>query len=1224
MRSSAQKITLFVVMILFGVPLADAATSSDSDLARGFASPPDSAAPRTWWHWMNGNVTREGIKADLEAMHKAGVRSATIVTIGYKTPPGPVKYLSPEWLALVKFAAEEGRKLGITIGMGNCAGWSSTGAPWVKPSESMLMVVSSETSTEGPRHFAETIPVPRSPRDPGKFSSLFAQPGPTGVFYRDLKVVAFSTPDVDQVTMDSFSPTITGSDPAFDGTKINHGVSSLPFAKPGHPQYVQIAFAQPFQLRTLSVYFDQEFRGHGVIEASDDGQNFHSLRSFVSRAFSGLQSYEVPVTSARFYRLVFQQGDGPNGRVQIARLNLIPAPRVDDYRGKAMAADRINGNEFDDETTPDVPPEMVVQPNKTIDLTARMDKSGKLDWNVPPGKWTILRFGYTPTGVGNHPAPPEGTGPEIDKLSRSAAKDYWDGLVPKLKSSLGPLLGDSFDHVLIDSYEVGVQNWTPAFREEFRKRCGYDMFDYLPVLAGRIVGSSEKSERFLWDFRRVIAALFAENYYDYFEVLAHQSGLKLELEPYGNGPFDELRSGRDADRVMGEFWWPVPTLGSVRIAASVAHTYGKTLAGAESFTSADGGYEMSPPTMKALGDLAYANGINSFTFHRYTHEPWMNRWPGMTMDPWGSNLERTNTWYGISTAWMTYLSRCQYLLQQGLVVNDVLSFEGEDEPATPRDLTLKPGYSYDSCDTDTLLHRLSVKDGRFVLPDGMSYRLLVLPAAKKMTPELLQKLKELVDAGATIIGSKPVGSPSLIGYPQCDDTVKHLADELWDGGKIISAKSPEDVLASLGVKPDFQSDAGDFPPYLHRIVGGTDFYFVSNQQGTSLDSDCVFRVTGKTPELWHPDTGAIEKVACFSDDGSLTHIHLRLDPAGSVFVVFRPGTPSPDHPISLSKAGGFTPINADTLTINRAVVGDVQKGETRDVTSLIAAKVSEGRLLFLAAAKGLPAPPHPAGASLEVDYTLNGRPGTRILQEGETIDIHEPHFEFPDSALHLDDTGAVQLEAWTPGTYTIAMARGGAVSKDVAVPAPVAVDGSWDVSFPPNWGAPPKITLDQLASLSDNANPGVKYFSGTATYTKTVPIPAESLGDGHRLYLDLGDVEVMAQVKLNGHDFGTLWKPPYRIDITGVAKPGDNALEVKVTDLWPNRLIGDDMLPPDAEYNSDLSIKAWPQWLLDGKPSPTGRLTFSNWRHWTKDDSVIPSGLIGPVVLHTSTEVPVR
>jgi hypothetical protein len=1200
---------------------AHASGTTLEELQSGFETPPDSAAPRTWWHWMNGNVTREGIKADLEAMHKAGIRSATIVTIGYKTPPGPVKYLSPEWLALVKYAAEEGQKLGITIGMGNCAGWSSTGAPWVKPSESMLTVVSSETDTEGPRHFTDTLPTPRSPRDPGKFASLFAQLGPTGVFYRDLKVVAFPTPDVDQVSMDASSPTITGSDPGFDGTKVNHGLSSLPFARPSHPQYVQVAFTQPFQVRTVSIYLDQEFRGNGRIEASDDGQNFRNLRPVIFRAFSGLQSYEVPAASARFYRIVFNDGSGPNGQVRVSKLNLSPAPRVDDYRGKAMAADRIDGSAFDSEVTPDVPADMAVQPNQAIDLTARMDKDGKLDWNVPPGKWTILRFGYTPTGIANHPAPPEGTGPEIDKLSRSAARAYWDGLLPKLKSSLGPLLGGNFDHVLIDSYEVGVQNWTPAFREEFRRRCGYDVFDYLPVLAGRVVGSPEKSERFLWDFRRVIASLFAENYYDYFEVLAHQAGIKLELEPYGNGPFDELRSGRDADRVMGEFWWPSPSLNSVHLAASVAHTYGKTLAGAESFTSADGGYEMSPPTMKALGDLAYANGINSFTFHRYTHEPWMNRWPGMTMDPWGSNLERTNTWYGISTAWMTYLSRCQYLLQQGLVVNDVLSFEGEDEPATPRDLVLKNGYSGDSCDTDTLLHRLSVKDGRLVLPDGMSYRLLVLPSTKKMTPELLQKLKQLVDGGATILGDKPVASPSLVGYPKCDDEVRQLADELWDGGKIISGKTPDDVLASLGVKPDFQSDASDFPPYLHRVVNGTDLYFVSNQQETNLDSDCVFRVTGKTPELWHPDTGAIEKVAAFSDDGSLTHLHLRLDPVGSVFVVFRPGTPPADHPISLGKTGGPTTPAADTLVINHAVLGDIQNGKTKDVTDMITSKVSKGCLLFLVGAKALPPVSDPGEASLKVDYTLDGQAGSRTIQVAETIDIHQPHFEFPDSTLHLDDKGALQLEAWTSGTYNIALAGGQTISKDVTVPAPVAVGGSWDVSFPPNWGAPPKITLDQLGSLSDNSNPGVKYFSGTATYTKTIPIAAENLGDGHRLYLDLGDVQVMAQVKLNGHDFGTLWKPPYRIDITGVAKPGDNALEVKVTDLWPNRLIGDDLLPPDAEYNSDSSIKAWPQWLLDGKPSPTGRLTFSNWRHWTKNDTVIPAGLIGPVVLRTSTEL---
>ena len=456
--------------------------------------------------------------------------------------------------------------------------------------------------------------------------------------------------------MDSGSPTITGNDPGFDGTKINHGgKAGLPLPRPGHSQYIQIAFNQPFEVRSLLLDTEPRTDGSCDFAASDDGRNFHTVRSFLSHAQGGGETFALPDTTARFYRLIYNEATSSIGRLEVPILRLSPAARIDHYRAKSQTPGvglkntsvEMKDDLFDQYVPVAVSDDAVVPLDKTVDLTSHFH-DGKLDWDVPAGHWTVLRFGYTTTGATNQPAPQEGTGLECDKLSRQGAEWCWNGLVPKLAKELGPLMGSEFTHMLIDSYEVGEQNWTPKFREEFRKRRGYDLFPYLPALTGRVVESPEKSERFLWDLRHTITDLFTENYGDEFTRMTHAWGMTSEVEPYGMCPSDDLAYARSVDSVMGEFWWPdasdwPPASGmpTVKLAASIAHTYGKNIVGAESFTSHFGGWQMSPPTMKALGDHAFCNGCNSFTFHRYAMQPWLNRWPGMTMSLYGSTLERS-------------------------------------------------------------------------------------------------------------------------------------------------------------------------------------------------------------------------------------------------------------------------------------------------------------------------------------------------------------------------------------------------------------------------------------------------------------------------------------------------------------------------------------------------------------------------------------------------------
>jgi alpha-L-rhamnosidase len=1209
-RPSVLRLALLALAIFFphNSGLAQTAKDDAGDLNAGFAAPPDSALTHTWWHWMDGTETREGITADLEAMHRVGIHSATIISAELGIPHGPVKYMSPEWLALVKFAAEEAKRLGMTVGMGDDAGWSSSGGPWMTPEYTMQMVVESEQQLTGPSHF----------------SGPFPQPETREGYYRDIQIIAYPTSSEDEVTMESLSPKITGSDAVFDGSHFNNGKTFLPVPTPAQPQYVQFEFTQSFAVRSVKIAV-ADVEGHAEVQVSDDGHNFRTVQQLELAGGDNNGGYVVATVSARFFRVVFTQVKGDSKQLEISNIELSSAPIIDNYRRKADYGYRQNSEEFRGAKAGDVPPDTIILPDKAIDLTQHLDKSGNLDWQVPPGKWTVLRFGYTPTGAYNHPAWGDGRGLECDKLSRPAAKFFWDGIMPRVQETLGPLVSQSFDHILIDSYEVGSQNWTPAFREEFKRRRGYDMFPFLPVLAGHYVKSPEETERFLWDFRRTIADLFAENYYDYFAVMCHQVGIKLEVEPYGDGPFEDLRCARDTDCVMGEFWWPdASAMSTVKLAANVAHVYGKSVVGAESFTSEHGQWDMSPPTLKALGDLAFVNGVNSYHFHRFVEQPWPNRAPGLTLGPYGSTLERTNNWWDESGAWEKYLARCNFLLQKGLFVADLLYSDDEGAPATSPAPNVEKGYAYDCTSQDALLNLLSVKDGKLVLPDGMSYRVLVLPSEDKMTPVLLRKLKELVDAGATIVGPKPEAAPGLVDYPQSDAEVKSLSTELWDSGKIISNKSEADVLHAAGVKPDFQCDLPISPVYIHRVTGDTDIYFISNQKMADETADCIFRVTGKVPELWHADTGEIEKIAVYSEEDGRTRIPIHLDPAGSVFVLFRPQTNPVNHAVLVTRTGSDTPTAAQSnLVIKSAIYGDPQGVGTMDVAAQLTSLIKEGGLAFQPGNGLFGKDPSPDRTKvLKLDYVLNGKEVNETLNENANVDILVPHANPPDYVLNFGNDGALGMQVWKAGSYQIKMSGGDPVAKDVSnVGSAQEVSGSWDLKFPPNWGAPAQATFDKLISWSDSADSGVKYFSGTATYNKTLQISAEMLGKDRHLYLDLGDVQVIAQVKLNGEDLGTLWKAPYRVEITPMAKAGDNVLEIKVTNLWPNRLIGDEHLPEDCEWKPDGSLQKFPQWLLDGKPSPTGRFTFASHKHFTKDSPLFPSGLIGPVTLVPSVQV---
>jgi hypothetical protein len=884
-----------------------------------------------------------------------------------------------------------------------------------------------------------------------------------------------------------------------------------------------------------------------------------------------------------------------------------------------------------------------VQRRDVIDLTSTLTADGHLNWQAPAGEWIILRLGYTPTGVNNHPAPKEGEGLECDKFSKAALDAHWDGFMQKVLDDVGPLAGKALNSSLVDSYEVGGQNWNRDFRAEFQKRRGYDLLKFLPAFTGRVVDNPAVSERFLWDVRRTIADLFAENYYGHFAELCHQHGLKNAVEPY-TGPFESLQSGAPADVVMGEFWTGSQGHPSVKMAASIAHIYGKTIVGAESFTAAPeaGRWQNDPYSLKTLGDLMYCQGLNRYIFHRYAMQPWTNTWPGMTMGQWGFHFERTETWWNQGNAWIDYISHCEFLLQQGRAVADAAYFTGESAPVEMRvgNPALPAGYDYDAINADVLLHGATVKNGRTTLRSGANYAALILPPNDSdLTPPLLKRIRELVLAGATVVGPRPQHSPSLTDFPKCDAQVTKLADELWgpcdgtsvfenaDGkGRIIWGKPLADIFAAQNLKPDFEyqrAASHSRLAYVHRIAGKADIYFISNQRRQFDSAECTFRVSGKIPELWHPDTGVIEAAPVWSTQDGRTTVRLDFEPAGSVFVIFRQAAGSTDHVIALNSPVVTETVTGPKLEIQHAVYTATDGAGGMDVTAKLSELTHDGQFAVAVSNDTFdrdPAVNHVK--ELRVDYTLDGKPGHAVVRENDMLTLpvtaasgHSPQWETSAGEAPV-------VKAWSDGRVELRTASGKVLHADAAgVPAPLEIAGAWSLNFPPNWGAPPSVTLDKLISWTAHPNDGVRYFSGTAAYEKEIEISAEQLNAGRELWLDLGVVKNFAEVSLNGRNSGVLWKPPFRVNVTAAAKSGVNKLVVRVTNLWPNRLIGDEQLPPDREWNGK-QLTAWPQWFLDGKPSPTGRLTFTTWHHWTKDSPLLESGLLGPVTLRTAEIIP--
>lgn len=1325
---------------------APGAGVTTAQMMKEFLDPPASARPRTWWHWMNGNISADGITRDMEAMARIGVRGFQIFQVGTGIPKGPVDYGSQEHVKLLEHAFREAERLGLECDLHNCPGWSSSGGPWNQPEHSMKVATWSETTVHGGTRVQARLPQP-----PARMN-----------FYRDIAVLAFPALSGEDrplhTLVRSIRACLSQGAPlaALEAAQIDSlfgddprsGVTVQPAANEKTAQIV-IELNEPAEIRSFSCHAIVSgpagggFGGPGgaaALEVSSDGSRWEKVCDLSPQpgpVLDGIPLAPVSATFAavrgRFFRILLP----PNRRVSAIRLS--GAARLQNWPVKTNCLHHSRGRSEDlFSPTPDVHPGSVIDPSRIQDITSRMQPDGLLEWDAPPGAWTILRIGYTTTARTNHPGPDGGVGLECDKFSAEAMEHHFHGFFGPMLQHLERLGKRGLAGGLIDSYEVGMQNWTGRMREEFRKRAGYDLLHYLPCFTGRIVGGVETTERFLWDLRRVQADLMADNYYGKFTELCHKHGIKSYTEPYDGGPFEEVQIGSRMDVTMGEFWYGRKnTLDrSMKLASSVAHLKGRKTVGAEAFTGLPvfSRWQEHPYAMKAQGDWMFTHGLTLCIFHRYAHQPHPTALPGMTMGPWGFHFDRTNTWFEKAGPWIDYLSRCQYLLQHGQPVSDLLYYVGEDAPVdTPDPLDLEPplpqGYDFDFINTETLLRETRIEQGRIVLQGGPQYRLLVLPQRRLMTLRVLRRLHELVRAGLWLAGPRPERSPSLADQAS-EAEWNRLAAELWgktDGatvkenrfgqGRVFWGEPLASILSQMGVPPDFEcsSQSGDAPVnFIHRRTADADIYFIACRRRQPENIVASFRVTGAQPELWLPDSGHTAPAPAFEVKDGRTYVPLQLDPAGSVFVVLRRGAtkaalrqvreasapapavstshyPRPARGRYAQPSGTFTitawvrpdtyaslssasPGVAGALTsfVFYPPDGEAAYGQGHAACGLVAGRngvsVVEragGRIeTAVQADLGLPGWTHVAVVysdntpALYVGGKLaaQGRRSSRIVHPGLGESFQQdgagylegdstppelvpralsaaeiaaqaqqgPPPLVPHQKVELVCRPKPGLLLWRPGRYIAEGARAWEIEAG-PLPAPVSPRGPWTVSFPPGLGAPASIRLDQLQSLHLHPEPGVRYFSGTARYETSfdwsaAPAPSQ------RVFLDLGRVGVIAEAALNGKRLGTLWKPPYRLDVTEALQRGANRLQVDVTNLWLNRLIGDEQLPPENDYGAaggrpgfGNAITKLPDWFVKGQPKPPGgRVTFTTWKHWSAGDPLSESGLIGPVVLETA------
>jgi hypothetical protein len=1088
-----------------------AQTAKTDNLLQQFINPPNAAKPRVWWHWMNGNISKEGIQKDLDWFTRVGIGGFQNFDAALFTPvvvPKKIVFMTPEWKEAFRFTTELANKKGLEMAIAGSPGWSVTGGPWVEPKDGMKKYVWTETRVKGGETFSGKLPQPSDAT--GKFQNVQISKGgflngfigDIPVYYQDAFVIAYRLPENEKAFTD-FNPKLNSSGGTFNLNDLSDGNLTnavfLPPMKVGEDMWLQYEFETPQTFKAFSIAGAvqtamQDFDGvplNRSLKVSDDGINFREVAQ-LSGSIIPLNTVSIPPTTAKYWRIAYKTlpppvnvfaamaGGNPVGEksdgVNIAEFILYSTDRIDQIEDKAgftpwkennktflpQNADAVNTDNIIDLTS-----FMQIDGSINIKASAADIRNPKSEIALPEGNWAIIRLGYSLTGRQNHPASPEATGLEVDKLDKDAVRKYINTYLDMYKDATGGMMGEKgLQYMILDSYEAGHMTWTKNFPEEFLKRSGYSIKTWIPVLTGRVVENTEASEKFLWDFRKTIGELIAENHYDVIGEELHKRGMKRYTESHEDRRIylaDGMDVKRNADIPMSAMWTPgslaggadeeVRSEGDIRESASVANIYGKPIVAAESMTSIQNAFSFHPEKLKRTADLEMASGLNRFVIHTSVHQPLDDKKPGFSLGPFGQYFTRQETWAEQAKAWTGYLARSCYMLQQGKNIADVLYYYGENQNITwltrEKLPAIPAGYEFDFVNATALLEAIEVKNGKLIAKSGNTYQLLVLDeSAKNMTLPVLKKLSELVKAGAKITGTKPLQSPSLSDKAAEFET---LVNEIWSNANVLKG-STADALKTLKVTEDIViKNAAAKILYRHRKSNEQDIYWIDNRSDAENTAEISFNITGKLPELWHPQTGKVEKVSYQIKDGR-TVIPLHFHSWETYFIVFK------------------------------------------ENTNVLA-------------------------------YT---KPAVK--------------------------------------TQTVA-----------------AINGTWQVSFS-KMGSK---NFEKLNSWSENTEGEVKYFSGTAAYQNVFKI--NKIDKQASYEIDLGEVKNIAEVIVNGKNMGIAWKKPFRINVTGALKPGNNKIEIRVTNLWVNRLIG------------------------DAQPDVKAKTTFTTMPFYKADSPLLPSGLLGPV-----------
>lgn len=1275
---------------------------SDESLRRRFAHPSRDAKPWVFWYWVDGNISLEGALADLHAMHDVGIGGAYLMDIGHQIPEGPVAYRSDEWYDIVRQVCVEARKIGFQLGF-HSPGWTESGGPWIRPEDSMKELTWSEETVEGPTRVT-SLSVP--------FSRL-------GV-YRDIAVVAVpASEDRNPVQLqihDENGLPLSGVEAAIDRNPDTF--SELPC------RFI-LSWEKPSAVRSL-VLCGHRSNSASVIEVeawNPSSQQFELIsrtRANVAGPFSShLSDCSFDPVCTDKLRITCS----PSRQLRIGEIHVGAAARIPRWTAKAgFCAEDLTSVDGRNSRASNVE---IIGLDQVKVLHRGEISNNRIASELPAGRWTIIRMGYTSTGVEIYPACPEALGLECDKMNRKATERHYRHFMGDLLDELGGLQKHTVRFHHLDSYESGWQNWTDGFDQIFASYYGYQLYAWLPALTGRCLGSEEATERFLWDFRNAISRAYQENHYLQIRELAHRDGMEMSNEPYG-GPFNFIRNGAVADRPMAEFWLPLtPRKEKIPFAPVFAgRTNGRRIISAEAFTSRDD-WQAHPASLKAAGDYVYASGINHFTLHVYAHQPFLREdlKPGLTVGGVGVQFNRNNTWWKHGgKEWIAYLTRCQELLQSGEHQADILYFQGDEPmgdnrwmfPAAPS------GYDFDVC-AEPVFMQATCRDGKIVLPCGKKYRLLVMPQHGLLTTPMLEKMYDLIADGALVYAPKVKETPSEADYRKNSSERKSLVEAIWDHatptgkkigrGRVIWGCELGSFLSAETC--DFAYDAESSPlllNYTHRSTGQEDIYFVANGRKVSGWTQCRFRVPeDRIPSFWNAETGEISPCLMYVMTEKGCEMPLCFGPEESKFIVFEPRE-TDSHVLALTRDG--KPLTTCEL------VGEpsVARLETTPKQDFIwGAWVNPGLEITLPEEKEsgiawdgqnwlvFPQPGHQlygsqhSGAGLSVGTNgavvfehwdcnvapvlsfkfpeerkdwfhlglvyRDGRPSLYLdgklvhsgLKTGKTVhssfrnldtklfvgtyrdlrentavaeqDLtawaaieHRPETvasrsETPVNLKYAED-GRLEFFTETPGSYCFRLSDGTEIEREVEEPQVMDLGKDWNLSVD---GGLSSRLLTCLKSWSEMEEEPYRFFSGSASYARSFYLE-EALAENSRALLDLGRVEVIAEVRVNGQNAGTLWHAPYQVDITPYLLEGTNELEVVVTNQYANRLIGERRFADQLHWHGNGVLAQFPKWVYGENEFSVTHASFTTYSPWDEETPLLKAGLIGPVKLKFVTK----